>query len=1270
MITRTHNFLQWAFVVFVVYLVLSRVLITWVQFYPSSFVSLTSNLSGTQVEVGDIRVTQDWLGFQLELDDIQLNSETFLFQAETLSADFNSFFFLLPTVNLGDYLTLEKGVFQLTHAHVPKKNQDNEAGQGADEKGLFKLDANVKRLWKRVHLTDFVLTDIYPGLSIQLHEFNSLKDKRFNSVAEFSLSYDKALNHERFYYKSSFKPNIWGGLSQGDVSLKSFKPLRVERLAKLLPKRWHPVLPKGEVILNLHGEIANSFLQRMSMELHGQSLKWEQDIKSLPESAGVKVEWQRNDQQHAINTQDWSFSVSNIQIDNKYIQSVSPLNLRTIGASFLYFEAEKFDIAPFQVVLETVLRTEVFGEMFARAIDFNISNLKGKFDWKNLGFPELSFQIHDLQIPETNYPGLRLQNFSLEKTADTLTISTPNPVQITSSVINAHKVVMTLPSQFVLNYDRSNRSWRLPELLFHVDEMPFALSVNQLNRSYIDAKFELEVSSMTKLKGYLPYSVMSADLQSWLKRSLLGGNDIKFEGVVRGLFNSFPYTNGEGVLDLKAHVKDAKLNFHSKWPTLSRFDARLHFKPYELSIEIPKVEVGLDNYAQDVKVFIPNLNERDIAITLSGNVDSTLENTSNYLTTSPLADSIGIKTFLESRDNLQGKTKIQLDRVWVPVSGFDGVSEQVRGQVRFMDARLDVLEQLKFENINGVLNFSEKGVASKTITFNSLGGAGSLGIRTDEETRSIVIEGKGRALQIENAWFEKPIDWDSEVNIPFNSTRQEGITVSAMFDVFSADSTLPMPFAKSQLANKQLYLKAEVLDESTTLQISLDKLVNTDIRWQKEDAKLELKALHVYLGESQVKKLTAKPNETFISGSVKAFELTEWFGIYDEFMNFISSGAEKEALKWDISHVLIEKATLFGSDYSGLGVSWQSELGEPLAFHINNEDVSGKVTLQEENLILVDIDHVKITTSEDPTKRTEQQKIQQCDKPEISQSAPLIKIKSQNISIDERDIESLEFTLQQSPGFIVIKDIEGAFGSGTGAITGTYLFDTRQMLSQIDLLVKSKNIQEMSRFLGINDGFTGNKGEVKLDLTWYGGLECFSTLESRGQLKFDIKSGVIEDVEPGIARLIGLLSVESLVRRIKLDMKDLTNEGMAFDRIKGSVQLNDGLVDIHKMQLTAPSANGSLTGLIHLDTQTFDLDANITPKVGSTIPTIAAIAGNANPITALAVYTLMKVLPGINENLISYEYKVDGPWKDPSITVVSFEEEVASDTTEELLNQE
>ncbi|MDX1352155.1 MAG: hypothetical protein R3254_04025, partial [Thiomicrorhabdus sp.] len=271
-VKSTHHTLHWAFGLFVAYLLITRLFISWVQFFPNHFVSTSEWLTNSQIQLGSIEIEQDWLGFQAHLKRFAIDSKDFEFQAQKLSVDINLFSIFIPTAGYGDYLQITKGAFQ-----AKTNRSQTEQNKPFDIQELGKIDANISHLWKRVKLRDFVLNEVSrPGMSVQLHSFQSLYGSHLSVVSEFSLSYQDILRYERFNLKSTFTPNVWGGIESGEFSLTSFNPLSIKRLSKLLSVNWQSVLPDGELIVDLKGRVAKSQLSSMVLNLNTQALKWQQ----------------------------------------------------------------------------------------------------------------------------------------------------------------------------------------------------------------------------------------------------------------------------------------------------------------------------------------------------------------------------------------------------------------------------------------------------------------------------------------------------------------------------------------------------------------------------------------------------------------------------------------------------------------------------------------------------------------------------------------------------------------------------------------------------------------------------------------------------------------------------------------------------------------------------------------------------------------------------------------------------------------------------------
>ena len=77
-----------------------------------------------------------------------------------------------------------------------------------------------------------------------------------------------------------------------------------------------------------------------------------------------------------------------------------------------------------------------------------------------------------------------------------------------------------------------------------------------------------------------------------------------------------------------------------------------------------------------------------------------------------------------------------------------------------------------------------------------------------------------------------------------------------------------------------------------------------------------------------------------------------------------------------------------------------------------------------------------------------------------------------------------------------------------------------------------------------------------------------------GAFRLTAGRGRFTKIEPGIGKLLGVLSLQALPRRISLDFQDVFSEGFAFDEITGDVRVNNGVMITDDLRLIGPAAQG------------------------------------------------------------------------------------------------
>ncbi|HUM90904.1 MAG TPA: AsmA-like C-terminal region-containing protein, partial [Candidatus Competibacter sp.] len=148
-----------------------------------------------------------------------------------------------------------------------------------------------------------------------------------------------------------------------------------------------------------------------------------------------------------------------------------------------------------------------------------------------------------------------------------------------------------------------------------------------------------------------------------------------------------------------------------------------------------------------------------------------------------------------------------------------------------------------------------------------------------------------------------------------------------------------------------------------------------------------------------------------------------------------------------------------------------------------------------------------------------------------------------------------------------------------------------------------------------------------------------------GALKFRVGPGQLRDINPGLGRMIGMLSVQNLTRRLSFDFSDLFQPGMGFDRISGDFTFKRGQAYTDNMLIEAPAARIEIQGRTGLRTRDYDQTITVIPQFGGTLPVAGAIAGG--PVVGAAVFVAERLLQKDIERATRYRYSLKGSWDDP-----------------------
>ena len=191
---------------------------------------------------------------------------------------------------------------------------------------------------------------------------------------------------------------------------------------------------------------------------------------------------------------------------------------------------------------------------------------------------------------------------------------------------------------------------------------------------------------------------------------------------------------------------------------------------------------------------------------------------------------------------------------------------------------------------------------------------------------------------------------------------------------------------------------------------------------------------------------------------------------------------------------------------------------------------------------------------------------------------------------------------------------------------------------------------ELLKRFGMGDLIRRGKGKLEGQVGWVGSPLSPDYPSMNGQFNVTMESGQFVKADPGIAKLLGVLSLQSLPRRLTLDFRDVFSEGFAFDFVRGDVTIKQGMAQTNNLQMRGVNAGVLMDGSADIARETQNLKVVVVPEIDA--GTAALIATAINPAIGLGTFLAQLFLRRPLMEAATQEFHIDGSWADPKITKV------------------
>lgn len=857
--------------------------------------------------------------------------------------------------------------------------------------------------------------------------------------------------------------------------------------------------------------------------------------------------------------------------------------------------------------------------------DFATLDFKGAIQNGQLRFLNSDFNIDQIAVGDNIVLPSGIGHIEYKPERDKIHVAATNlqvqHKQIFSKAIQFDEIKGDIYNQKIDDFF-DLRAEDLEIKLYGMDLKPRVLA--KWNTDKIDnIEFETNIQAgyLSSVLNIVPDRYFPQGLTTWLNSSLIAGNlnKIIFKQQLQHTF-------------LEAEFLNAEIKFAKEWPSVQGVDATLVLNDNQLLIEASKASVHGTKINNLNAEFKPYKDNPFGLLLLTGDINTNLATGLDYLRLTPLHKSLGAKLAPLSPN---GPIRMALA---LNVKMHDG-SVDTFGQLELQNASLKIPNiNLPITGITGIVNFSPKDIHGKDIQLEMLGQKTTAQMNLDKQ--------KAKELQI---GFKLPVKIDAlrpylptfkldqiqgattvatNIQIPWdNPTADKCINITTNMQGVSLD--YPPPFKKSAQEKLALQLKYFIKDSDDRI------LALKAANWL--DANLVLKDSNISGGHIVFgpEKATLKHDKLLISGRLANFIWEDWQ------QWFTSNSTAGMPLEVD---VFIDNLVFRGEKYASMGVKYYSPLNR---FVFNSPIINGSIQIAKDE-DKIDVKLSKLIFENQPGKSDAL--LEQIKQKNQDKTLPLVQFYCENLRYNKQEFRKVSLQLLPRPYGYEISDLSVSNDNLLLQAQGQWQMDNKEY-TQLSGNAYTKNLGKVLREFGYPTSITKGKGELNFTLQWDGAPTQVNLLKLDGNSHVELQSGNIASINPGLGRIIGLLSLDAIQRRLQLDFSDVISKGFTFDRLVSDIKMQPGVLASENIVIQSPSARIELTGKSNLKGRELDFTMYVTPKVGVGLPVAAAIAVG-NPAIGAALW-LFDHASGLKISEITrYKYKITGTWDAPKINEI------------------
>lgn len=771
--------------------------------------------------------------------------------------------------------------------------------------------------------------------------------------------------------------------------------------------------------------------------------------------------------------------------------------------------------------------------------------------------------------------------------------------------------------------------------------------------SVVNLEFKFQSPDIAQLLEHTPQTkdMPFQRLRAWLPHAIRSGR-IQGTARIRGPLDQFPFADGQDkdVFKVTLEGENVDLAYREKWPPLHNVDGTLTLNGYSLTIHGQNASIFGVAVAPS-KAHIENT--RKAILKVDGLVtDARASRMLAFLQHSPLKKKFGQ---LAEVIEVSGPASLKL-HLSIPLN--DKLGEpSATGRIQLSGVQLThkLLPQA-IHDIQGFVDFNGEGLRAQGLqaTFLGMPLTGSIKPRSNkaEDTDTLTIQATAQLQLPEQADRLSHILPSALLQRAHGQTKLHiNLGIAPTGNIFDSQLSsklkglalaLPPPLGKS--ATSAVPLTIQLSDNHRRVDLTYGERLSLEAHLLND----QLQSANVIFGGVQA---TPPPGPgIWIGGRLPVVPIHDWWQLFSAFKgdnqpSMLLRGAQLHTAglrlgERGIGPIELELLPLIGADGWLARIEGQGAKGHIRWLASNNQ-----------TRINANFEHVSLQSMEDndnPEAGDHSSSAKKSLKrPVDPDTLPAFELLIADLQLNGNRLGQLQIQTDAITNGVALKTLSLKGGGLSLDANGRWVRQDGTSEATLVAHIMGKGIGQVLSALGFEQAIKAEHTDIDAQLHLTGHSKGLSLTTLDGEIHLTLKNGMLLSVEPGAGRLLGLLNFYALPRRLTLDFGDVIGKGLAFDKLAGDFQIQNGVVQSDNFHIETPAAIIRIEGSVGLATLKYDEHITIKPKIA----TEATIAGTVlgGPIVGAAVFLLQDLLDQPLADIATVSYHLSGTWSDPVI---------------------